>query len=167
MKFLEKDYKLPFKLALLLSAAVSASVLWQQGQLAVLALSRIDPVPETRQMVAAGHYAEAAGYLDFFMEYDYVNQDAAAQALHAQIAQEHGRAADQAGKAKEGLVDGTSNETIGQIVGVASERREHIPDSATALPVIYGHPEWPTGQRMLGLTWVGPGQTSATRPSRI
>lgn len=43
---------------------------------------------------------------------------------------------------------------------------EHIPDSATALPVIYGHPEWPTGRRVLGLTWVGPGQTSAIHPAR-
>ena len=43
---------------------------------------------------------------------------------------------------------------------------EHIPDSATALPVIYGHPEWPTGRRVLGLTWIGPGQTSAIHPSR-
>ena len=43
---------------------------------------------------------------------------------------------------------------------------EHIPDSATALPVIYGHPDWPIGRWVLGLTWIGPGQTSATRPSR-
>ncbi|WP_295385602.1 hypothetical protein [uncultured Thiodictyon sp.] len=114
-------FKLPFKLALLLLAAVSGGVLWQQGQLAVLALSRIDPVPETREMVAVGHYAEAAGYLDFFMEYDYVNQDPAAQALHAQIEQERGRVAYQAGKLKEGLFDGTSDETIGQAVGVASD----------------------------------------------
>ncbi|WP_295441882.1 hypothetical protein [uncultured Thiodictyon sp.] len=113
--------KLPLKLALLLLAVVSAGILWQQGQLAVLALSRIDPIPETREMVAAGHYAEAARYLDFFMEYDYVNQDPAAQALHAQIEQERGRAAYQAGKLKEGLFDGTSDETIGQAVGVASD----------------------------------------------
>jgi hypothetical protein len=113
--------KLPLKLVLLLLAVVSGGVLWQQGQLAVLALGRIDPVPEVREMVAAGHYAEAAGYLDFFMEYDYVNQDPAAQALHAQIEQERGRVAYQAGKLKEGLFDGTSDETIGQAVGVASD----------------------------------------------
>jgi hypothetical protein len=114
-------FKLPLKLALLLLAAISAGVLWQQGQLAVLALSRIDPVPETREMVAAGHYAEAARYLDFFMEYDYVSQDPAAQALHGQIEQERGRVVYQAGKLKEGLLDGTSDETIGQAVGVASD----------------------------------------------
>ncbi|WP_100923174.1 hypothetical protein [Candidatus Thiodictyon syntrophicum] len=86
-------FKLPLKLALLMRAMVSAGVLWQQGQLAVLALSRIDQVPETREMVAAGHYAEEAGYLDFFREYDYVSEDPAAQALHAQIEQERGRVA--------------------------------------------------------------------------
>jgi hypothetical protein len=114
-------FKLPLKLTLLLLAAVSGGVLWQQGQLAVLALSRIDPVPETREMVAAEHYAEAAAYLDFFMEYGYVSQDPAAQALHAQIEQERGRVAYQAEKLKEGLFDGTSDETIGQAVGVASD----------------------------------------------
>ncbi|WP_020508465.1 hypothetical protein [Lamprocystis purpurea] len=113
--------KLLFKLTSLLLAAVSAGVLWQQGQLAVLALTRIDPLPEVREMVAAEHYAEAAHYLDFFMEYDYVNQDPAAQALHAQIEQERGRVAYQVEKLKEGLFDGTSDETIGQAVGVASD----------------------------------------------
>jgi hypothetical protein len=43
---------------------------------------------------------------------------------------------------------------------------EHISDESTRLAVIYGHPEWPTGQRVLGLTWVGPGQTSAIHSSR-
>jgi hypothetical protein len=114
-------FRLPLKLTLLLLAAVSGGVLWQQGQLAVLALSRIDPVPEAREMVATRHYAEAAGYLDFFMEYDYVKQDPAAQALSTQIEQERSRVAYQAGKLKEGLLDGTSDETIGQAVGIASD----------------------------------------------
>lgn len=55
--------KFPIKLGILLLAAVSAGVLWQQAQLSVLALSRIDPLPETRMMIAEERYAEAADYL--------------------------------------------------------------------------------------------------------
>ena len=55
------------KLGLLLLAAIAAGVLWQKAELSVLALAVIDPVPETRALVDAGHYAEAADYLGFFM----------------------------------------------------------------------------------------------------
>ena len=44
---------------------------------------------------------------------------------------------------------------------------EHLPDSGTRLAAIYGHPKWRIGRRVLGLTWVGPGQTNTPRPSRI
>ena len=40
-----------------------------------MALVRIDPVPETRTLVAEERYADAADYLGFFMDYDYVQQD--------------------------------------------------------------------------------------------
>ncbi|MEJ2387545.1 MAG: hypothetical protein P8Y27_09675 [Chromatiaceae bacterium] len=51
------------KLLLLLVGAVAAGVLWQQDRLAVLALSRVDPLPETKALVARQRYAEAADYL--------------------------------------------------------------------------------------------------------
>jgi hypothetical protein len=49
---------------------------------------------------------------------------------------------------------------------LCDQLQEHLPETATALPVIYGHPDWPVGRRVLGLTWIGPDQTSATRPAR-
>lgn len=116
--------KLPIKLGLVVMAAVSASVVWQRGQLEVLALSRIDPVPEARHLVAEERYAEAADYLGFFMEYEYVKQDPSAQTLMDEIDAKRSSVAYQAAKiAKiaEGLVDGTSNETIGQVAGVTSD----------------------------------------------
>jgi hypothetical protein len=47
---------------------------------------------------------------------------------------------------------------------LCNQLREHLPETATAMPVIYGHPDWPVDRRVLGLTWIGPSQTSATRP---
>ncbi len=113
--------RLGVKLVLLLLAAVSAGVLWQQGQLSVLALTRVDPLPQTRELVAAGHYAEAADYLAFFMDYPYVQQDPAAQVLHEEIEQVRGSMGYQARKLQEGLVSGTSDEGIGQAAGVATD----------------------------------------------
>ncbi|NCC30042.1 MAG: hypothetical protein EOM22_18315, partial [Gammaproteobacteria bacterium] len=114
-------FKLPVKLTLLVLAVIAAGVLWQQAQLSVLALSRIDPVPETRAMVAEERYADAADYLDFFMAYDYVNQDPAAQALHAEIEAVRSSVSYQAGKLSEGLLNGTSDETVGQAASAITD----------------------------------------------
>ena len=109
------------KLTLLVLAAVAAGVLWQKAQLSVLALSRIDPIPETRAMVAEERYADAADYLDFFIAYDYVKEDPAAQALHAEIESVRGSLSYQASKLSEGLLQGTSDETIGQAASVVTD----------------------------------------------
>jgi hypothetical protein len=113
--------KLPVKLTILVLAAIAAGVLSQQAQLSVLALSRIDPLPETRAMVAAERYAEAVDYLDFFMAYDYVDQDPAARALHAEIASVRSSLSYRAGKLSEGLINGTSDETVGQAASVITD----------------------------------------------
>ncbi len=78
-------FKLPFKIGLLILAAIAAGVLWQQAQLAALALVHINPIPETRALVAEQRYAEAGDYLNFFMAYAYVSQDPEAVALQAEI----------------------------------------------------------------------------------
>lgn len=113
--------KLISKLLLLLVAVAAMGVLWQRAQLSVLALGRIDPVPETRTLVEQERYAEAADYLDFFMEYPYVQSDPAARALEQEIESVRGSLSYQAGKLGEGLVSGTSDETIGQAAGVATD----------------------------------------------
>jgi hypothetical protein len=114
-------FRLPVKLCLLVLAAIAAGVLWQQAQLSVLALSRIDPLPETRAMVDEGRYADAADYLGFFMIYDYVSRDPAAQALQAEIAGVRGSLSYRLDKLGEGLLHGTSDETIGQAASVATD----------------------------------------------
>jgi hypothetical protein len=113
--------KLIPKLILLFIVLVAVGVLWQRAQLSVLALSRIDPVPETRQLVEQERYAEAADYLGFFMDYAYVQADPAAQALQQEIDAVRGSLRYQASKLGEGLLDGTSDEALGQAAGVATD----------------------------------------------
>ena len=72
-------------------------------------------------MVDEDRYADAADYLDFFMAYDYVSQDPAAQALRAEIADVRGSLSYRLDKLGEGLLDGTSDETIGQTASVVTD----------------------------------------------
>ena len=113
--------KLSIKLGILMFAGIAAGVLWQQSQLAVIALSRIDPLPDTRTMIADERYAEAADYLGFFMNYEYVNQDPEAQALYREISNKRAGVRYQAKKLVEGLLVGTSDESIGQAAGVITD----------------------------------------------
>lgn len=114
-------FRLPIKIALLILACVSAGVIWQHAQLSVLALSRINPVPEVEVLVAEERYAEAADYLNFFLSYDYVRNDPAAQALYSEIEEVRNSISYQASKLGEGLITGTSDEGIGKAAGVIAD----------------------------------------------
>jgi len=114
-------FRLPIKIFLLILACVSAGVIWQQAQLSVLALSHINPVPEVEALVAEERYAEAADYLDFFLNYDYVRDDPKAKALHAEIEKVRNSFSYQASKLGEGLLAGTSDEGIGKKAGVITD----------------------------------------------
>ena len=109
------------KLVFLVVAILAGVVLWQKTQLELLALSRIDPVPHTEALVDDGQYAEAAEYLAFFMNYDYVRSDPAAQRLREEIAQVRGSTEYRAQKIGEGLLEGRSDESLGQIAGVVTD----------------------------------------------
>lgn len=114
-------FKFAFKLIILALAFVSAIVLGQQAQLAFLALSRVDPLPETRMMLAEERYAEAGEYLSFFMDYDYVSHNPDAQLLHEDISTKRAAWGYQLNKLSEGLMSGTSDETLGQTAGVITD----------------------------------------------
>ncbi|MGB8146584.1 MAG: hypothetical protein WCF05_15650 [Chromatiaceae bacterium] len=114
-------FKLPFKIGLLILAAIAAGVLWQQEQLAALALVHVNPVPETRALVAEQRYAEAGDYLDFFMAYEYVSQDPEAVTLLAEIQAVRDSVGYQAQKLADGLWTGTSDEVVGQAAGVITD----------------------------------------------
>ncbi|MFB1489352.1 MULTISPECIES: hypothetical protein [unclassified Thiocapsa] len=107
-------------LSLLLSLLIGL-ILWQHAQLSLLALIRIDPVPETKALMTEGRYAEAAEYLEFFLDYEYVRNNPDAIALNTDITAIRSTLAYSAEKVKEGLLEGTSDETLGQVTGIVSD----------------------------------------------
>lgn len=113
--------KLIIKLIFLVLAIISGGVLWQQAPLSVLALSRIDPVPDVNTMLQQERYAEAFNYLDFFIDYEYVQENPEAQALYAQIKKQRTSWNYQLSKVTEGLFSGTSDDTWGQAAAVATD----------------------------------------------
>lgn len=114
-------FRLPFKLTILLVALVAASVIWQRTTFMLMALTRIDPLPETYALIEEEQYAEAANYLGFFMPYDYVGDDPEAQALYQRIEDQRSDWRYQLHKLGEGLFKGSSDETIGQVASVTSD----------------------------------------------
>lgn len=109
------------KLTLTLLALVAAFLLANRAELSLLALQRTNPLPHAQQLVASEKFAEADAWLDFFMEFDYVREDAQAVALHAQIKDKRDGLLYQAGKTLEGFIKGKSDETAGQVSGVVSD----------------------------------------------
>ncbi|WP_043532058.1 hypothetical protein [Litchfieldella xinjiangensis] len=113
--------KLPLRLMLLLLAIVSAGIIGQHTQLSVLALQRIDPLPEAKAMIEEERYAEAADYMSFFMTYEYVSSRQEAQSLYQAINEHRSQWRYQLSKLGEGLLEGTSDETIGQATSVMTD----------------------------------------------
>lgn len=114
-------FRLPFKLAVLLVALVAISVLWQRTTFMLMALTRINPLPETHALVEEERYAEASDYLGFFMAFDYVGDDRDAQTLYQSIEDRRSDWRYQLDKLGEGLFKGSSDETIGQVASVTSD----------------------------------------------
>lgn len=79
------------------------------------ALNRINPIPQTIEYIEENKYADAAEYLGFFMNYDYVRNNPKAWQLYEGLQEERDSYEYQGKKALEGVILGKSDETIGQV----------------------------------------------------
>ncbi|HIP02141.1 MAG TPA: hypothetical protein EYH01_05930 [Campylobacterales bacterium] len=79
------------------------------------ALNRINPIPKTIEYIEQKKYADAAEYLEFFMDYDYVRNDPKAWKLYSGLKEERESYEYQSKKVMEGVLYGKSDETIGQV----------------------------------------------------
>jgi hypothetical protein len=84
-------------------------------------LVRINPVPQTLQLVEQEKFAEAYDYLSYFMAYDYVNQDPKAAELYRQIQDVRRDWLYKLKKANSGFWTGESDEIEGQCAGAFSD----------------------------------------------
>lgn len=113
--------RLGAKLLVTALGCVAGYVLFAEQELRLAALSRVDPLPQARALVEEERYAEAADYLRFFMQYDYVSENPDAVALFESINDKRESWLYQASKLVEGVLEGTSDETVGQAAGIATD----------------------------------------------
>ncbi|MTW22629.1 hypothetical protein [Allochromatium palmeri] len=107
------------KLIAFVVITLSGLILWQHSALEILALTPIDPIPEVRQLMAEQRYADAAEYLKYFENSPFVDQTVV-QALATEIDTIRESPEYQLKHIQEGLVRGTSDETIGQMTGLVT-----------------------------------------------
>ena len=113
--------RLGAKLLVTALGCVAGYVLFVEQELRVAALSRVDPLPQAQALVNEERYAEAADYLRFFMQYDYVSENPEAVALFETINTKRESWLYQASKLVEGVLEGTSDETVGKAAGIATD----------------------------------------------
>lgn len=84
-------------------------------------LVRIDPIPETQQLISKEKFAEADGYLTYFMDFDYVKEDPEAIRLQKFIQDTRDDWLYKIKKFNKGLIDGESDEPAGEVAAVISD----------------------------------------------
>ena len=73
--------KLFYKLLLIFLLILSATLLYQKNTYAYHTLVRIDPIPHTKALIVEEKYVDALEYLNYFMAFDYMQENNEAKAL--------------------------------------------------------------------------------------
>jgi len=118
MRFL---FKLLFPLIVLLLVTLSLLVLQERKEFDIQPLVHIDPLPYTKQLIVEKKYVEAENYLNYFMDYDYVNRHPESKELLLLIKNKRSDYAYKADKFFEGIITGGSDEEIGKATAIASD----------------------------------------------
>lgn len=105
--------KILCSLLLLIPAAFS----WQYSA----PLQKVNPLPQVRALLAQEKYAEADNYLTFFMDFPYIRQNPVARQLHTLIREKRDSWRYKGSKLLEGIIQGNSDEPIGQISGIVTD----------------------------------------------
>jgi hypothetical protein len=103
---------------------LSTGALWYKAgmqQRILKSLTRIDPIPHTRELTGQNRYAQAHDYLSFFRPYDYVASNHAADTLLKDIQTRRDSYAYRLRKISQGILTGQSDEREGQISAVISD----------------------------------------------
>ena len=113
--------KLFYKLVLFSLLVLSTTVLYQKHTYAYHTLTHINPIPQTKTLIAQEHYVDAHKYLNYFMQFDYMKENTEAQQLLREIEVKRSSIAYKSSKFVEGLSTGMSDETIGQASAIGSD----------------------------------------------
>jgi hypothetical protein len=113
--------KLFYKLVLFSLLVLSITVLYQKHTYAYHTLTHINPIPQTKTLIAEEHYVDAHKYLSYFMQFDYMKENTEAQQLLKEIDEKRSSLAYKSGKFVEGFTTGMSDEFIGQASAIGSD----------------------------------------------
>ena len=113
--------KLFYKISLIAIIVLSGTLLYQKNTYAYHTLVRINPVPHTKTLIEEEHYADAYKYLNYFMDFEYVQEDEEAQKLLQEIIEKRSSLSYISKKISEGIQTGTSDELSGQLSAIGSD----------------------------------------------
>ena len=113
--------KLLYKISLIGIIVLSATLLYQKHTYAYHTLTRIDPLPHTKELISQYHYVDAQEYLAYFMQFEYVNQKPEAETLLKSIQTKRSSVEYRSAKIFEGISTGTSDEIVGQLSAIGSD----------------------------------------------
>ena len=113
--------KLFYKTSLLLLVFLSSTLLYQKNTYAYHTLVRINPIAHTKALIAENHYVDAYDYLNYFMNFKYVQENEEAQQLLKKIIEKRSSLSYKSEKIAQGIRTGTSDELSGQLSAIGSD----------------------------------------------
>ncbi len=105
----------------LLIVALALLLLQERQTFDTRSLVHIDPTPHTQELIDAKKYVDADEYLRYFMQYDYVKNNPLAQKQMAYIQKIRSSNEYQTDKIIEGVLEGKSDEMMGQFSAILSD----------------------------------------------
>jgi len=108
-------------LIILLFVIASLLILDERKTFDVSTLVQVDPIPHTKELIEQKKYVEAQEYLNYFIEYDYVKENPQANELLISIKKQRSLDSYKTSKILEGIVQGKSDESIGQTSAFLSD----------------------------------------------
>ncbi len=113
--------KILLRLIIIIILFLSCRVLFERSIYDIRGLAKINPIPKTKELIKEEKYAQANEYLEYFFQFDYVSNDKEAQELLKEIKNKRENLSYQASKLVEGLINGISDEAIGNTSAIISD----------------------------------------------
>jgi hypothetical protein len=114
-------FKLLTPLIILLLVSFSLSTLKERHLFDVRTLAQIDPIPQIEQLMAQEKYAQAHEYLEYFLQFQYVQENPRSSELLQEIREKRESLSYKTDKVLEGIFAGKSDENIGRAAAIASD----------------------------------------------
>jgi hypothetical protein len=113
--------KLLYKTLLFVLLLVALGLLFVKNYYYLPAVTQVDPIPHTKELVAEKRYAEASEYLGYLMQFDYVKNNQEAQTLYRTIEEKRSSLSYKSDKVVDGILYGKSDELHGQLGAIGSD----------------------------------------------